>query len=53
MRRPQNNLNLTQTLKIAYFFAPKSKKKLPLNYIKLKARTEEDKKMTYFVLLHE
>ena len=28
MSRPQDNLNLTPTLKIAYFFAPKSQKEI-------------------------
>ena len=40
MSRPQNNLSLTLNLKIENFFAPKAKKKLPLNQIKLKARIE-------------
>ena len=38
MSRPQNELNLAQTLKIAYF----CNKKLNLNQIKLKARIEGD-----------
>ena len=36
--RPQNNLNLTQTLKIAYFFAPKSQKEITLKLHKIKSK---------------
>ena len=31
MSRPQNNLNLNLTIKIAYFLPQKAKKKLPFN----------------------
>ena len=30
MSRPQNYLNLTPTLKVAYFFAPKNQKEITL-----------------------
>ena len=44
MSRPRNNLNLTQTLKIAYFLPQKAKITLELD--KLKARIEGDTENT-------
>ena len=41
MSRPQNNLNLNPTIKIAYFL-PQKAKKIPINYIKSKAKIDGD-----------
>ena len=41
MSRPQNNLNLTSTIKIAIFL-PQKAKKIPLYKIKFKARIKGD-----------
>ena len=50
MRRPQNNLNLTPTLRIAYFFAPKSQKEITLKLDKIISKNwwRQRKHMLFF-----
>ena len=38
MSRPQNNLNLTPTLKIDYFFAPKSQNEITLKLDEIESK---------------
>ena len=40
MSRPQNNLNLAPTLKIAYFLPKKAKKKITLKLDEIKSNIE-------------
>ena len=40
MSRPQNNLNLTSTLKIAYFLPQKAKNKIALYLDEIKSNIE-------------
>ena len=53
MSRPQNSLNLTPTLNLAYFMLQKVKKKITLKLDKIKSNNGMELYKTYDVLLQE